>query len=118
MARAKFEVYCAEGRRYISGKEKDSLVLSRQITQVTPTRFKYIGQTKTFHSFVDLAQWFTVQQLSPEQVRRYLERLEVLWRLGKLREWQSEETPEGFEQRLELMGMPQGGFVQPLAGIR
>lgn len=111
MANNRFElVFPDSTRRQIGCKERDFLLFSRQVKQVGPTRFKFIGQHRTFHNFKDLGEWFTLQKLSPEQIRRYLERLEVLWKLGIEQEWQSEETPEGFEQRLELMGMPTGGF--------
>ena len=112
MARSKFEVIYPDGRtrKEISSAERNSLLLSREIKQIGPTRYKFIGQAKTVHAFADLGQLIQFMILSPNLLRCYLESLVVLFELHLEREWQSEETPEGFEQRLRNMGMPESGF--------
>lgn len=105
MARSKFELVYSDGtREQIGAAERNSLLLSREIKPLSAERYKFIGQAKSFSNFIDLAQWFTIQKLSPEQMRRYLANLAVMYELASEKELQLEETPEAFGLRLEAMG--------------
>lgn len=112
MARTKFEVVYPDGRtrKQISTAERNSLLLSREIKQIGPTRFKFVGQVRTYHAFADLINLLPLLALPPNLLRRYLVALCVVFELALEHDRQREETPEAFEQRLELMGMPPGGF--------
>lgn len=112
MARTKFEViYPHDGsRKQIGSAERNSLLLSREIKQIGPTRYRFIGQPKTFHTFPDLAQLFILMTLPPALLRHYLDGLRLIFELQLGRELQLEETPEAFGQRLMEMGMPEDGF--------
>jgi len=107
MARSKFElIYPHDGsRKQIGCAERNSLLLSREIKQIGPARYKFTGQAKTFHSFADLAQLLPLLILSPNLLRRYLAALCVIWQLLEEKERQMEETPEAFAIRLEEMGI-------------
>ena len=107
MARSKFElIYPHDGsRRQITLAERNSFLLAREIKQIGPTRFLFIGQPRTFHAFADLAQLIPLMALPPNLLRHYLEALCVIFELALERERQFEETPEAFVMRLEQMGM-------------
>jgi len=112
MARSKYElVYPHDGsRKQIDSAERNSLLLSRSIQQVGPTRYKFIGQVKTFHAFADLAQLIQYMALPPSLLRHYLDALRIIFELALERELQLEETPEACHARLIAMGMPATGF--------
>ncbi len=105
MARSKFEViYDGRTRKEISSAERNSLLLSREIKQIGPTRYKFIGQAKTFHAFADLRELIHLMVLAPNLLRHYLEFLRVIFEMELIRELQLEETPEALQDRLEAMG--------------
>lgn len=110
MASKRFQITYPDGsRKKVSAFRVAQLCELGELKQIG-SEYRYLGPTRTFHTFIDLAQWHTAQLLSPEEIKRYLERLEVIHQLGLEREWQAEETPEGFNQRLLEMGMPATGF--------
>ena len=117
MARSKFEVIYSDGRtrKEISSAERNSLLLSREIKQIGPTRYKFIGQVKTYHAFADLAELIPLMALPPSLLRHYLDALRMIFELELERELQLEETPQAFEQRLIDMGMPPEGFSEAAA---
>ena len=112
MARSKFEVIYPDGRtrKEIGSAERNSLLLSREIKQIGPTRYKFVGQVQTFHAFADLAKLIQHMALPPSLLRHYLDALRVIFELALERELQLEETPEAYHARLIEMGMPEGGF--------
>lgn len=106
MARLKFELIYPDGRsrKEISSAERNSLLLSREVKQIGPTRYKFIGQARTYHAFADLGELITFMALPPSLLRHYLDALRVIFELKLERELQLEETPEAFAIRLEEMG--------------
>ena|SRR5258708_7575225 len=113
MARSKFEVIYSDGRtrKEISSAERNSLLLSREIKQIGPTRYKFVGQAKTFHAFADLGELIQYMALPPSLLRHYLDALRIIFELALERELQLEETPEAFAIRLEEMGAVSAGDV-------
>lgn len=111
MARLKHEIIYPDSRKQVSTSELNSLLLSREIKQIGPSRYVFVGQVRTYHAFADLRELLHEMVLPPNLVRHYLEALCVIWTLALERERQYEETPASFEQRLESMGMPAGGFA-------
>lgn len=118
MARSKFElIYPHDGsRKQIGCAERNSLLLSREIQQIGPQKYKFTGQAKTFRAFADLSQLLPYITLPPNLLRRYLAALCVIWQLQLELERQMEETPEAFAIRLEAMGVerqtPKGQIEQ------
>lgn len=105
LGRHKFLITYPDGsKKHVGTAERNSLLLSREIQPLTAKAYKFTGETKTFTSFTALGQWFQVQALSPEQLRRYLSNLAVLYDLAGEKELQLEETPEAFGLRLEQIG--------------
>ena len=115
MAKPFLVTYPDRTQRHIGRSERDLLLLRNELRHVEGKSYEYTGQPRTFHNFVSLAQWQTQQTLNPEQLKRYLERLEVIKALELEREWEREETPEAFESRLRQMGMPPEGFSEAAA---
>lgn len=111
MPRSKFEIIYPDCRKQVSSAERNSLLLSREIKQIGPTRYKFIGQSKTYHAFADLAELLPLMALPANLLRHYLESLCVVLELHLERETQFEETPEAFYARLIDMGMPEAGFL-------
>lgn len=105
MARLKFELISPDGSRtQIGTAERNSLLLSREVKQIGPTRYKFMGHAKTYHAFADLSELITFMALPPCLLRHYLDALRVIFELKLERELQLEETPEAFGLRLERMG--------------
>lgn len=112
MASKRFEISYPDGsRKKVSAFRFEQMKASGEVKQLS-NRCLYVGPARTFHTFVDLAQWQTQRILNPEQMKRYLERLEVIKALALKREWEREETPAAFELRLREMGMPPEGFSE------
>lgn len=108
MPRSKFEVIYPGGtRKQIGTAERNSLQLSRDIQQIGPTRYKFIGQSKTYHAFVDLAELLPLMAIPPNLLKHYLDGLRVIFELALKRELQVEETPEALEMHLHEMGFKQ-----------
>jgi len=97
-------IYQDNTRKHINSSERNSLLLSREIKQIGPTRYKFIGQPKTFHAFADLQQLISLMAVAPNLLRHYLNALCVIFEIHLERERQLEETPEAFALRLEEMG--------------
>jgi len=112
MPSKRFEINYPDGsKKKISAFRFEQMRSSGEVKQISE-QYRYAGPARTFHAFADLSQWQTQQLLNPEKILRYLDRLEVIFEEGVEREWQAEETPDGFKARLVEMGMPATGFLQ------
>lgn len=98
MARKQFViVYPDRSKENVSRTDRDSLLLSRQIEPISPEKYRYIGEVKTFHAFSDLAGICAKLPM----LRRYLEGLFIFEFQGKQHR-ERLETPEAFAFRLQL----------------
>lgn len=112
MPSKRFEINYPDGsKKKVNAFRFEQMRSSGEVKQIAE-QYRYAGPARTFHAFADLSQWHTQQLLNPEKILRYLDRLEVIFEEGMEREFQAEETPDGFKARLVEMGMPATGFLQ------
>jgi hypothetical protein len=102
MARKQFLVfYPTDGsKRNIGCAERDSLLLSRQIKQVTPQCYRYVGEARTYHAFADLEPLRDQMLHLPNFLRHYLEGAFIVVDPDGKKHRELLETPEALADRM------------------
>ena len=103
MARKQFTVVYPDGsKRNIGCAERDSLLLSRQIKQITPLRYAYSGEVRTYHAFAELTPLRDRLINPPHFLRPYLEGVFIFVDPTGKKHRELLETPEALADRIEL----------------
>src|SRR5258708_2516931 len=116
MALKQFTVQYPDGsKKNVSANKRDQMYRRGELSPLGAKRYLFMGifaaKTLRCKGFEGLKA--LLPPMTAEQMKRYLERLEVIFAQASEREWQAEETPVGFQARLQEMGMPETGFSEP-----
>lgn len=121
MPAKRFLIHYPDGsKEQISLERRNELQLRNELRQIDSKRYHFVGifvaKTLRCKGFEGLRP--LLPTMTAEQLKRYLERLEVIFaleqaRIARARE--GEEKPEGLYARLVAMGMPAAGFEQAVA---
>src|ERR1700737_1407773 len=100
MARKQFSIHYPDGsKKHIGAAEREQMLLAGEIRQIgnNAYAFKFVGETKTYNSFSDLADLRAKMEQQPNLLRRFLAGsfvIEYPQRLGGRKVRELLETPE------------------------
>ena len=105
--------YPDDTKEQISPAKRDEMLLRDELEQIDSKRYRFVGvyTPKTFKckSFEGLRSLLLIKAPCVRE-RRYVDIPAVIFELRGEYEWQSEERPSAFYERLQRMGMPPTGF--------